>query len=98
MSWNSRYVRLAALLPAALLLVGSGDKPPPEVEQIIPRGVLEAIVDPDFVSADEADMPDDQWILGFQLDGVAHAYDLNLLNHHEVVNDVIAGKPVAAVW
>ena len=71
---------------------------PPGVTQIIPRGTLASIDDPVFVTASEADMPDEQWVLGVEIDGVAHAYDLNLLNHHEVVNDVIGDKPVAAVW
>jgi hypothetical protein len=71
---------------------------PPGAEQIIPRGMLPAIFEPEFVSAEEAGLPDDQWVLGVVIDGEAHAYDLNLLNEHEVVNDVIGDRPVAAVW
>jgi hypothetical protein len=32
------------------------------------------------------------------IEGEAHAYSLNLLNHHEVVNDRFGDTPVAAVW
>ena len=71
---------------------------PPGVEQIIPRGTLAAVFDPEFVSAKDANMPDDAWILAVEIDGEARAYDLNLLNSHEVVNDVVGGRPIAAVW
>jgi len=71
---------------------------PPGVEQIIPRGFLAAISEPVFVPGADAGMPDDAWILGVAIGDEAHAYDLNLLNHHEVVNDVVGGRPIAAVW
>ncbi len=74
-------------------------EPTPEgVTQIIPRGTLRSIDDPVFVSAADADLPDDAWILGVHLDGESRAYSLNLLNHHEVVNDVIGDVHFAAVW
>ena len=52
----------------------------------------------EFVTADEAEIADDAWILGVVIDGQARAYSLNLLNRHEVVNDRINGKAFAAVW
>ena len=67
-------------------------------QQLMPRGGIPALVDPDFVSASDAEMPDDAWILGFVHDGQAYAYDLNLLNHHEVVNHGPKGAEFAAVW
>jgi len=73
----------------------------PQIEgfdQLLPRGAIAALVDPEFVSAEEAEMPDDAWILGFAHGGEAYAYDLNLLNSHEVVNHRIAGEGYAAVW
>jgi hypothetical protein len=37
-------------------------------------------------------------VLGVVIDGQARAFSLNLLNHHEVVNDQIGQTPYAAVW
>jgi len=71
---------------------------PPGVEQIIPRGRIAAVTEPQFVSADEAAIPDDAWVLGVELEGEARAYSLNLLNAHEVVNDSVGDKDFAAVW
>jgi hypothetical protein len=73
----------------------------PDVEgfqQIIPRGTISSIDRPEFKSATQASIPDSAWILGFEMDGKAYAYDLNLLNAHEVVNHTVGDKPIAAVW
>ena len=74
------------------------DVPPEGVEILLPRGGIPAIFAPEFIPAAEADVPDDAWILGVVIEGDAKAYSLNLLNEHEVVNDVVGGRPVAAVW
>ena len=74
------------------------DEPPPGVEQILPRGRIAAVLDPQFVTAAEAELPDDAWVLGVAVDGVAKAYSLNLLNRHEVVNDRTGDAAYAAVW
>lgn len=71
---------------------------PPGVEQILPRGRIAAVFEPRFVSAAEAEISDDAWILGVVIDGQARAYSLNLLNRHEVVNDRIGEQKFAAVW
>lgn len=71
---------------------------PAGVEQILPRGGIPAVFEPEFVTADAADITEDAWILGVEIGGEARAYSLNLLNRHEIVNDRIAGRPVAAVW
>lgn len=71
---------------------------PAGVEQVLPRGRIAAIFEPRFVSAAEADIADDAWVLGVVIDGRAKAYSLNLLNRHEVVNDRSGGTAFAAVW
>jgi hypothetical protein len=102
---------VAAILAVAIGVVpagagdgNAGDVPgeseplPPGVVQIIPRGRLAAVFEPEFVPAEEAGLPDSAYVLGVEMDGEAHAYSLNLLNHHEVVNDRIGETPFAAVW
>ena len=100
---RSGGVRAAALVIAVLALapvaaVGQDTDPPEGVQQLLPRGGIPAIFDPVFVMAAEAQMPDSAWVLGLVINGEARAYDLNILNHHEVVNDVVGGLPVAPVW
>lgn len=67
-------------------------------QQLLPVGAIAALVDPAFVPATEAEIPDSAWVLGFAHGGEAYAYDLNLLNSHEVVNHQVAGSLFAAVW
>jgi hypothetical protein len=87
------------LLPAIISpSMGQSEEAPEGVQILLPRGGIPAIFEPTFVSADAAEIPDDAWILGIVIDGEAHAYSLNLLNSHEVVNDHVGDVPVAAVW
>ncbi|MBW3670505.1 MAG: DUF3179 domain-containing protein [Acidobacteria bacterium] len=92
-SWFSFVLTL--LIPAGC---ATSEEVPEGVEQILPRGRISAVMNPQFVPASRADIPDDAWVLGVVIDGEARAYSLNLLNHHEVVNDRIGDTPFAAVW
>lgn len=76
----------------------SEEAAPEGVEMLMGRGGIPAIFEPVFVAAADAEIPDDAWIFGVEIGGVAKAYSLNLLNHHEVVNDESEGQPFAAVW
>ena len=93
---------LGALLVTLLALPGAmvlaEDELPPGVQQLLPRGKIAAVFEPEFVTADEAEISDDAWVLGITMGGEARAYSLNLLNSHEVVNDVVGGRSIAAVW
>lgn len=92
-----QIVAIAALAAAAGIAC-SAEEPPPGVEQILPRGRIPAVDNPTFVSAEEAEIPDDAWVFGVEIEGVRKAYSLNLLNRHEVVNDESGGTEFAAVW
>jgi hypothetical protein len=65
---------------------------------VIPRARISAVDAPQFVAADKADIPDDAWVFGIVVEGQARAYSLNLLNHHETVNDRVGDTPFAVVW
>jgi hypothetical protein len=71
---------------------------PPGFQRLLERGAIPSIDEPVFVAAEEADLPPEAWVLGVVIDGDARAYSLNLLNHHEIVNDEFGERPVAAVW
>lgn len=100
--WLSAGNFLATALLVAQVAVAaassSTEDVPEGVNMLLPRGAIPAVFDPVFVSADSADIPDGAWVLGVEIDGTAHAYSLNLLNHHEIVNDRFGKLPVAAVW
>ena len=89
-----------ALLTIAVALAGCGSEVDEfeAYEQLLPRGQIAAITEPDYVTATEAEIADGSYVLGIVIDGQARAYSLNLLNNHEVVNDQIGELPFAAVW
>ncbi len=89
----------AVLVYSALVSVVRADETVPDgVTMLLTRGDIPAVFEPTFVAASEAEITDDAWILGIVIDGEARAYSLNLLNKHEIVNDRLAGRPIAAVW
>ena len=71
---------------------------PEGFEQILQRGQIASVDSPVYVTAEEADIPDDAWVLGAVIEGQALAFSVNLLNSHEVVNDKIGDTAFAAVW
>ncbi len=73
-----------------------------ELVTVLDWGDIPAIDEPRFVSTDEADrfMAPDEPVVGVTGAGGAEprCYSLQLLDHHEVVNDVVAGVPLAVTW
>ncbi len=65
---------------------------------LLKKGQIPAVFKPQFVSAEEATLPDDAWIIGVSDGDNAKAYSINLLNRHEIVNDFIGEKPIATTW
>lgn len=73
-----------------------------------PRGFLPSLDDPKHLRGSDMAVyntqnrpkfvvPTDR-VLGIVIDGQPHAWPLSLLNVHEVVNDTVAGRPVAATY
>jgi len=91
------HTRIAVVVMASAAVVAADDVPK-GYRQVVPRGAIASIDGPRFVSAGEARIPGDAWVLGVVVGGEARAYSLNLLNRHEIVNDRAAGVAFAAVW
>jgi len=87
-----------ALLISSDLVVAQDKELFDDFQQILPRGGIPAIINPVYVSAEEASIKDNTWVMGVVINNQARAYSLNLLNHHEIVNDVIDTAVFAAVW
>jgi len=67
-----------------------------DVKQVLPRDAIPSVDDPSFVDDYDGD-PDDE-VLVFEGDGDARAYPIRYLDYHEIVNDVVGGRPVAVTW
>ena len=95
----SSVLILSQVLVGVVLAQGQPPESLPEgVEQILPRGRIAAVFEPQFVRASQAEISEDAWVLGVVVEGQPKAYSLNLLNRHEVVNDRSGDIRFAAVW
>jgi len=68
---------------------------------VLPPDAIEAVDDPIFVSAEEADafLAPEEPVLGVVgPDGTAKAFSAWQLEHHEIVNDTLDGEPIAVTW
>ena len=83
-------------------VTGSATDPPRELKIVTLLGfdAIPAILDPDFVTADEADAQMNllEQVLGVSINGENRAYSIPLLSRHEIVNDVVGGVPIAVTW
>lgn len=76
-----------------------------EVVALLPPDAIPAIF-PDevsriMVSAAEADaggMAADERVLGVSINGESRAYPIPFMSQHEIVNDFVGGKYIAATW
>ena len=75
---------------------------PEEIITLLPPDGIPAIDNPEFMSIQETInrgvMDDSEPVLSFGHQGIWHAYSVFQLDHHEIVNDVVAGLPIAATW
>jgi len=69
-----------------------------EIKYVLPRDAIPAIKNPEFVSADESGLDNDEPVVGITIHGESRAYSVYLLNHHEIVNDRIGDTAFAVSW
>nr|WP_277813251.1 DUF3179 domain-containing protein [Haloferax sp. ATB1] len=78
--------------------------PEDELRRGAPRDAIPAITAPVFADdwtgfeAVDATLDDGDEVVGVELDGVARAYPLAVLNWHEIVNDDFDGRPVVVTY
>ena len=71
-----------------------------EIHTVLSKDAIPAILEPQLVGRLEADaqMRDDEPVLGVSLGGEHRAYSVPTLSRHEIVNDVVGGRPIAVTW
>jgi hypothetical protein len=65
-----------------------------------PKDGIPSIDSPKFQSVREADkiLEDSEFVLGLNINGDIRVYPLQILVWHEIVNDVVGGKPIAVTY
>lgn len=72
-----------------------------DIVTLLPFDAIPAINSPGFFpDLEKANMfyKDHELVLGVEIDGDARAYSVPLLSSHEIVNDVVGGRPIAVTW
>lgn len=59
---------------------------------------IPSIDEPEFLPAADAELPPCERVFGVSIDGDVRAYPQRILVRHEVVNDVVGGRPVAVTY
>ena len=71
-----------------------------EVMTILPKDAIRAVFSPNFFTADEAkdQYRDTDLVIGVSIGDEHRAYNVAYLSGHEIVNDVVGGRPIAVTW
>lgn len=62
------------------------------------RDCIPSIDAPKYITAQEAQLADSDIVVTLSYAGEYRAYPTRILDHHEIVNDTIAGTPLAITW
>lgn len=67
---------------------------------VLPKDAIPSIDNPRFREREQADQEyaSGERVIGVELEGEARAYSVGLLSGHEIVNDTLAGRPIAVTW
>lgn len=84
-----------AIGPQGLTAAGFSDA---DFHQLLLPDDIPPIYDPQFVTAADADLPDDELVVGLSISGDARAYPAGILYTREMVNDVVGEAPVLVTW
>ena len=73
---------------------------PEDIITLLPFDAIKAILEPRLVSVEwaEQQMTDMEQVIGVSIGGEHRAYPIYMLSSHEIVNDVVGGKPIAVTW
>ena len=77
----------------------SADLRPEEIVTVLPKDAIPAILSPSFEEGNKASwLGGKDLVVGVEIGGDSRAYPVPTLSRHEIVNDRIAGMPIAVTW
>lgn len=71
-----------------------------EIITVLPKDAIPAIDNPQFlpVARGREQMSATEQVIGVSIGGEHRAYPTATLSSHEIVNDVVGGRPIAVTW
>lgn len=70
----------------------------PNIIPDVPKDAIPPLFFPEYVSLEKTDLNDEDFVLGFELNGDARAYPLKIMNFHEIVNDEVGGEEIVVTY
>ena len=75
------------------------DLRPEEIVTVLPKDAIPAILRPTFGDSKSAAwLSGRDLVVGVEFGGDSRAYPVATLSRHEIVNDTVAGQPIAVTW
>lgn len=71
---------------------------PDDYRQALPRDAIMPVYEPTFVGSSGVDWPDDELVIGVDLNGEQRAYPVGFLTFREIVIDDHRGIPTMVTW
>ncbi len=82
-----------------------GSVPETEIIVSVPKDAIPPLENPQgnfgfaqFVAADQVELPENDLVLGVDINGDARAYPVKILNWHEIVNHTVGGKKIVVTY
>ena len=96
---KERYIQILFLF---IFLINTGQGQETELfddfKQLLPRGDIPAIINPEFATADTAKIADSTWVLGIVINGQARAFSLETPEYDYILKMVPNKELNAPVW
>lgn len=74
--------------------IEKAQKAEPPIIPDVPVNAIPPLYFPEYVSVEEANVENGEFILGFEANGDSRAYPLKIMNFHEIVNEEVGGEKV----
>lgn len=62
------------------------------------RDSIVPVYSPEFITAEQATLDQEELILGLGVNSEARAYPVGMMRIREIVNDEVGGVPVLVIW
>ena len=79
-------------------VVENPQRGPVRQDVISSHDLILPVYEPEFVPHAQSNLDPSDVVIALSIDGDSRAYPVRILNHREMVNDVVGGVPVVVSW
>ena len=79
-------------------VAGDARRGPVQTDVVSSHDLILPVYEPEFVPYARSNLDPADVVIALSIDGDSRAYPVRILNHREMVNDVVGGVPVVVSW